>query len=92
MVVTNDRTVSVFGGAGFLGHRIVVVPRVHRRRKSRPPPYLNGAKIAPPRGKQITVTAIFRVRDTVRSAKIVFGRLRSEIPATEGAAVWWFNG
>jgi hypothetical protein len=42
--------------------------------------------------KQITVTAIFLVRDTVRSAKIVFGRLRSEIPATEGAAVWWFNG
>ena len=42
--------------------------------------------------RQITATAIFRVRDTIRSAKIVFGRLRSEIPATEGAAVWLFNG
>jgi hypothetical protein len=34
----------------------------------------------------------FRVRDTIRSAKIVVGRRRSEIPAAEGAAVWLFNG
>jgi hypothetical protein len=52
---------------------------------------LHGVKIAPS-VEANRWNCFFLLPDTVGSAKIVFGRRRSEIPAAEGAAVWWFNG